>query len=201
MGISWKVKEASYILLIATALTPITTQVTTQQPSAAPMQTAWLTAQIPLLSALGIGAILAAIVAGFFQLRIHAKNREHLEKLDKAKRTHELEVQRLKAVYDRELENERRQWSGREKLLDDLQALIEDPKLSVRRFVASKTFGDLSDYLSEDARKEIDRLYGQETNVPTDRDEKERHNAYVESSLQFLLTQEFVRLKKEWGFI
>ncbi|MBE9156492.1 hypothetical protein IQ265_06565 [Nodosilinea sp. LEGE 06152] len=97
-------KEASYISLIATT----STQVTTQQPSNAPMQSTWLADQIPLISAFSVGARVAALITNFSQSRIHAKNRESAEKLakenreltkelDNTKRKHDIELQEIQA--------------------------------------------------------------------------------------------------------
>ena len=108
--------------------TTATTQKTTQQATNTSANILdWLLIEVPLINALGVGTVLAALITGIFQLRIHGKNQEHANRLEEARRNHEEKMQHLKDEYE---ENRQRRVE-KFRLIDDWRKFLEDDSIAM----------------------------------------------------------------------
>lgn len=110
----------------------------------------WLLVEVPLINALGIGTILAALITGIFQLRIHGKNREHAKDLDEARRIHEEKMQHLKDEYE---ENRQRRVE-KFRLIDDWRKILGDDSIAVAELMEKYNL-ILKKHFSDKANKRV----------------------------------------------
>lgn len=209
--------EATHNSLTATASTPIatTTKSTTQQTGRASTGIpGWLSVDVPLLGALGIGVIIAAFIGVWGNMRLekqrqrHGKEledqRQHFEKeRDEVRRQHEIALEQIKAEY----ENERQKQIGLKRLFDAWETLLNDTNLGIWELTEHSTYSDLENYFSSEFRDSvspyIEYAIMRKLDMPQIGRSLLTENALYSSDEEFrgLLKQELSRLKKELGLI
>jgi hypothetical protein len=121
--------KQAYISLIATASTPTTTNTRTavQQTSSTSLGlSSWLLVEVPLLSALGFGTIVGALITSIFQWKINSKNREHAEKIERIRNISTQDLDQVKAEHNQQLEKGRQE---HEQSLEEMRQSYERKKL------------------------------------------------------------------------
>lgn len=224
--------ETTHASLIVMASTPTTatTQSTMQQTGGASTGIpGWLSVDVPLLGALGVGAIIAASIGVWGnsslekQRQRHGKEledqRQHFEKeRDKVRRQHEIELEQVKADYESEREKERERKNGRKELMKAWETLLDDSRLGAWELTNHITYHNLEPFFSNQFRTRLHPFisYARQKNEggmieidpyttysDTDDDliDLVKKEILGDTNFRGLLKEELARLKKEWDLI
>lgn len=189
------------LYMATTASTPLQTPVATLP---APTGLDWTTLIITaLLSALVSGSVVAALINAHFQGRSREKDRDHSEKLDNAKRAHELELQKLKYEYDTKLEDYRQEQQGRKKIIETWEELLNNPQLGIYELTNHPKYGRLEEQFTKEFLTELGEYIEYSLLVndgiipPTTAQEKYLRPS--DEEFRDKLKQALTQLKREWG--
>lgn len=182
--------------IAATSKSTTTVQLQTQQTGNSSTVKDLLLLDVPLLGALGVGTLIASIITGLFQLRIHKMNRKHA-----------IEIERVKDKFERSREYEQQQKISRKELVRTWETLLDKKNLDTLELTEQSTYSDLESHFSDPFKESLKpfimyALYKKGGIIsPSPAEEQDPYTYPSDIQFRNLLKQELTRLKRDWGLI
>ncbi len=203
------------LIAIASTPTTTTTQPTTQQTGGASTGIpGWLSVDVPLLGALGIGTVIAALITVFGKhwsdIRLNEQQRRHEVEFEEQRQCYEKERDEFRRQHERELEQVKTEYEGEKEKRAERRKLVKQWRelyLNVRfentgnSFMADPIYLSLEPYLSDDARKSIEHVHSKVLYTLHSKDVSERFPEIMSVGIRKILIREIDRIEKEWGLI
>lgn len=193
--------ETAHNSIIATVSTPTTINT---QPSSGVLAgfIDFLSKEVPLLDSLGVGAVIVALIAGWFQTRIRHRDREHEKELEKLRMDHAIKLQSLTVKLETEVVTKSELRALRIERLKEWRQSVETGNFNVY-FTEGSEYGSLRPLLKPDVREYIEESIERIKKLKPIRFVGYGRDTHLEltSEIRALLVEEMGRIEKEWDLI